>query len=72
MVGNIGQTNPIGFGHGKIRSIRFSKGKVPPTSRPGKLRPDRTAVLIYSAQSVDGDAVRDLSGHFNDGRVERF
>ena len=31
-----------------------------------------TAVLVYSAQSVDGDAVRDLSGHFNDGRVERF
>jgi hypothetical protein len=36
------------------------------------LQPDDAAVLIYSAKSVEGEKVRDLSGHGNDGWVERL
>lgn len=74
VVGNIGKDNPIHFFHGQIRSIRISKGEryttdfEPATDFP----PDDTAILIYSAKSVDGDNVRDLSGHGNDGWLERF
>ena len=57
MVGNTGKTNPICFYHGKIRSIRISKGQRYAADFEPDLdfRPDDTAVLIYSAQLVDGD-----------------
>ena len=74
VVGNIGKDNPIHFFHGQIRSLRISKGERYTTDfEPiADFPPDDTAVLIYSAKSVDGDTVHDLSGHGNDGRIERL
>lgn len=74
VIGNLGKDNPIHFYRGQMRSLRISQGErytadFEPTQ---DLPPDDTAVLVYSAQSVDGDVVRDLSGHGNDGEVERL
>ena len=74
VVGNIGRDNPICFYHGQMQVVRISKGeRYVADFEPDKdFQSDDFAVLIYSAKSVDGDKVHDLSGHGNDGRLERF
>ncbi len=74
VVGNIGKDNPIHFFNGQLRSLRISKGEryTADFEPAADFPPDDAAVLIYSAKSVEGNTVRDLSGHGNDGRVERF
>ena len=58
----------------KSDSIRISKGERYTTDFESTIdfQPDDIAVLIYSAKSVDGDKVRGLTGHGNDGWVKRL
>lgn len=75
VVGCIGEENTLFLYHGQIRAVRISKGE----RFIGDFQPDEkfqaadeTAILIYVGQSVEGNTVRDLTGHGNDGRVQRF
>ena len=74
VVGNVGENHPIDYFLGQIRSVRISKGeRYTADFQPDEdFRRDETAVLIYSAKSVEGGTVHDLSGNGNDGAVERF
>jgi serine/threonine protein kinase len=73
VVGNIGLDNPIDYFKGKVRAVRISRGErygqgFTPDER---LTPDDTTVLLYSAESVEGDVVKDRSGHGHHGRHEQ-
>jgi len=74
VVGNIGKDNPIHFYHGQMRAVRISKGEryAVDFEPPKDFQSDDATVLIYSAKSVNGDKVRDLSGKGNGGKVERL
>ena len=74
VLGCIGEQNPLFHYHGKMRGIRISRGeRYSSDFQPEEqFSPDRTATLIYAADAVSGGIVRDLSGHGNDGRVERL
>lgn len=74
VIGNVGENHPIDYFLGQIRAVRISKGERFTTDfEPDQDLPaDDTTVLIYSAKSVNHNTVHDLSGHGNDGRVERF
>lgn len=73
VVGNIGLDNPIDYFKGKLRAVRVSKGErygagFTPADH---LTPDAMTVLLYTAESVKGDVVNDLSDKGHHGRVER-
>ena len=73
VVGNIGLDNPIDYFRGKVRAVRISRGErytvefVPAE----QLASDDATALLYSAESVQGDVVNDLSGNGHHGRMER-
>ena len=72
VLGNVGETNPIAFFHGDVRSVRISEGERYSTDfRPTeRFSSDDTTLAIYAAESVDGKAVRDQSGNGNNGQIE--
>jgi hypothetical protein len=74
VVGNLGKNNPIHFYSGQMRAVRISKGEryTADFEPDADIQADDAAILIYSAKSVDGNTVKDLSGHGNDGRLERL
>jgi hypothetical protein len=74
VLGCIGEQNPLFHYHGKMRGIRISRSERYSTDFQPEERflPDSTAILIYAADAVSDGTVRDLSGHGNEGRVERF
>lgn len=74
VIGVIGEQNSLYHYHGKMRGIRVSRGERYTTDFQPEERfsPNSTAVLIYAPDSVGGVTVHDLSGHGNDGRVERL
>ncbi len=73
VIGNIGLDNPIDYFRGKVRAVRISRGEryavgfVPAE----QLASDGATVLLYSAESVQGDVVKDRSGNGHHGRMER-
>jgi hypothetical protein len=73
VIGNIGLDNPIDYFRGKVRAVRISRGEryavgfVPAE----QLASDDATVLLYSAESVQGDVVKDRSSNANHGRMER-
>ena len=73
IVGCIGEENTLFLYHGQIRAVRISKGERYSTDFQAEEQfgPDITAILIYAPEVVSGGIVRDLSGHGNDGRVQR-
>lgn len=79
VIGDVGRDNPLGWFHGKLRSVRISKSE----RFHGDFLPDEAftkdrdaapakAVLIYDGSVVEGDSVIDRSGAGNDGRWERI
>lgn len=73
VIGNIGLDNPIDYFKGKVRVVRISRGeRYTDAFAPAEhLTPDHQTVLLYSAGSVQGDVVNDLSGKGHHGRLER-
>lgn len=73
VVGNIGLDNPIDYFKGKVRAVRISRGErytvefVPAE----QLASDDATVLLYSAESVQGDVLKDRSGNGHHGRLEQ-
>lgn len=73
VVENIGLDNPIDYFRGKVRAVRISRGErytvefVPAE----QLASDDATVLLYSAESVKGDVLNDLSGKGYHGRLEQ-
>ena len=79
VIGNAGETNPMYYFLGEIRSVRISRGErytdeFTPEQEFVKDAADAPskAVLIYDGSSVEGDKVIDLSGEGNHGRWERL
>jgi hypothetical protein len=74
VIGVIGEQNPLFHYHGKMRGVRISRGERYSTDFQPEERfsLDSKAVLIYAPDSAGGGTVHDLSGHGNDGRVERL
>jgi hypothetical protein len=73
VVGNIGLDNPIDYFKGKVRAVRIGRGeRYTAEFVPAELpTAEDDTVLLYSAESVQGDVVNDLSGKGHHGRLER-
>jgi hypothetical protein len=72
VIGDVGLTNPISVFHGEIRAARISQGERYSgdfTPRE-KITGDEETLAVYSAESIDGRVVRDLSGKGNDASIE--
>ena len=80
VIGNIGDTTHMFFFHGKMRSIRISKGErfdenfIPDDQLNGTTDSDSSVetLLVYEATRTDGERVLDISGHKNHGSWQRF
>jgi hypothetical protein len=73
VVGNVGLDSPIDYFRGKVRAVRISRGeRYTDAFAPAEhLAPDDATVLLYSAESVQGDVVNDRSGNGHHGGLER-
>lgn len=72
VIGDVGLTNPIAVFHGDMRAIRISSGEryTADFTPSQKFAPDHDALAVYSAKSIDGRTLRDISGQQNDASVE--
>jgi hypothetical protein len=73
VIGNVGLDNPIDYFKGKVRAVRIGRGeRYTAEFVPAELpTAEDDTVLLYSAESVQGDVVNDLSGKGHHGRLER-
>jgi serine/threonine protein kinase len=74
VVGNAGEDNDEHYFVGQIRTLRISRGEryKDDFSPSQTFEPDKDAVIIYSADEIDGTTARDLSGNGNHGTMSRI
>lgn len=72
VIGNVGESNPIAFFHGDVRSVRISEGeRYSADFRPtDTFASDDTTLAIYTVESVNGQNVEDVSGKDHHARIE--